>query len=137
MLRQALPALVTCLALVLLLGLSFAVGRARGKHGIAAPATTGHPQFERAYRVQMNTLEQFVAFLPSLWLFAFFVSPLWAAVLGVGWLIARVAYAVVYLRNPAARAPAFILGMTITGTLLLGAFIGALQALGRTGFFSF
>ena len=106
MLRQALPALVTCLALVLLLILSFAVGRAREKHGIAAPATTGHPQFERAYRVQMNTLEQFVAFLPSLWLFAFFVSPLWAAVLGLVWLIARVAYAVVYLRNPAARAPA-------------------------------
>ena len=29
---------------------------------------TGHPEFERAVRVQMNTIEQFVIFLPLLWL---------------------------------------------------------------------
>jgi uncharacterized MAPEG superfamily protein len=135
MLRQSLPALVTCLAIALFLVLSFLVGRARQKHGIEAPATLGHPDFERTLRVQMNTLEQLAAFLPSLWLFAFFVSPLWAAALGLAWLVARLVYVFVYLRNPAARGPAFILGMTMTGTLLLGAFIGALQALSRTGFF--
>ena len=32
----------------------------------------------------MNTLEQLVVFLPALWIFASYISPLWAAALGVG-----------------------------------------------------
>jgi hypothetical protein len=34
------------------------VGILRGRHNIRAPAASGHPLFERAYRVQLNTLEQ-------------------------------------------------------------------------------
>jgi hypothetical protein len=34
---------------------AFRVGNLRGKHAIKAPATSGHPEFDRAYRVQLNT----------------------------------------------------------------------------------
>src|SRR3954465_15530933 len=39
------------------------------------------PRFERVFRVQMNTLEWMPIFLPSLWLFAIYVSdPIAAAI---------------------------------------------------------
>ena len=65
-----LPALVTLLTILLLFGTTVMTGRARGKYGIKAPATSGHPLYERAYRVQMNTIENSVLFLPTLWLAA-------------------------------------------------------------------
>jgi glutathione S-transferase len=63
-------AIVTLLAVGFYLFTSLAVASARVKFGIKAPATAGHPDFERAFRVQMNTLESMPLFLPSLWLFA-------------------------------------------------------------------
>src|SRR5215472_3834074 len=71
-LMPLLPALVTALALALYLGTVIAVMRARGHYGIAAPATSGHPVFERLFRIQQNTLEQLVLFLPALWLYSLF-----------------------------------------------------------------
>ena len=64
----ALPytALVTLLICLLLFGTAANVGRARGLYGIKAPAVTGHEMFERAYRIQMNTLENAVLVLPTL-----------------------------------------------------------------------
>ena len=59
---------VAVIAVLQLIFFSILVGRARGQHGIAAPAVVGHELFERAYRVQMNTLELLVAFLPALFL---------------------------------------------------------------------
>ena len=76
------PALITLGVLVLLFVVAWGVGRARDKYNVKAPATTGDPAFERAFRVQMNTLENTVMFLPALWLFAAFVSEVWAAALG-------------------------------------------------------
>ena len=61
-----LSAAVTVLAVLLGLYTMMLVGRMRGKHDVKAPAVTGAPEFERAFRVQMNTLEQFVLFLPVL-----------------------------------------------------------------------
>src|SRR5215831_9978548 len=63
-----LSAVVTILALLLFFYMGTRVAAARGKHGIKAPATTGHPEMDRAVRVHMNTLEQLVVFLPLLWL---------------------------------------------------------------------
>jgi glutathione S-transferase len=81
--------IVMVLALLQFYGFGIAVGRARVRHGVAAPATTGHPVFERYFRVQMNTLEQLVAFLPAIWLFAQFYDPRWAAALGAVYLTGR------------------------------------------------
>ncbi|WP_426702496.1 MAPEG family protein [Rhodanobacter sp. Col0626] len=119
-----LPALVTLLTVLLLLGTMWAVGRARDRHGIKAPATTGHPAFDRAYRVQMNTLEQTVMFLPTLWLAANYGFSGWAGVAGLVWIVGRVWYALAYLRDPAKREPGFIIGMLGWLALLLMACIG-------------
>ena len=62
----AFPALVSVLALLLYIGVFAAAGRARHRYGIKAPAVTGAPEFERAFRVQQNTLEQLVWFIPAL-----------------------------------------------------------------------
>ena len=80
---QNLPALVTLLTVLLQFGTMYAVGKARGKYGIAAPAVAGHPAFERAYRVQMNTLENTVMFLPVLWLAANYGFTGWAGLIGM------------------------------------------------------
>ncbi len=100
-----------------------AVGRARQTYGIKAPATTGAPEFERALRIQQNSLEQLIIFLPALWLFATYMDAVIGAGLGVVYLIARILYQQTYSRG-ANRAPGFILGFLTNIVLLGGALAG-------------
>jgi len=99
---------------------------ARGRYEVPAPAMTGHPAFERTYRVQANTLEQLIVFLPALWLFAYFVSPAVACVLGLAFLVGRALYGRGYVRDPAQRGPGFLIGSVATAILLFGGLVGAL-----------
>src|SRR5512141_2095103 len=85
-------ALVTCLAIALYFFTSIQVSKARQAFGIKAPAITGNPDFERVFRVQMNTLEWMPIFLPSLWLFAIYISDPIAAVIGLVWIAGRILY---------------------------------------------
>jgi len=124
-----LPALVTLLTVLLLLGTMWVVGHARGKYAIKAPATSGHPVFERAYRVQMNTLEQTVMFLPTLWLAANYGFSGWAGVAGLVWIVGRVWYAMAYLKDPAKRGPGFMIGMFAWMALLVMACMGVGRAM--------
>lgn len=126
---QQLPALVTLLTVALLSGTVFIVGKARGRYQIKAPAITGHPGFECAYRVQMNTLEQTLMFLPTLWLATRYGFAGWAGIAGLAWLIARTWYAVAYLRDPDSRGPAFVIGMLAWAVILLLACIGVIRAM--------
>lgn len=124
-----LPALVTLLTVLLLFATMWMVGRARGKYAIEAPAVAGHPAFERAFRVQMNTLEQIVMFLPVLWLAATHGFTGWAGIAGLVWLVGRVWYAAAYLLDPAKRGPGFGLAMLAWFALLLMAAIGVVRAM--------
>ncbi|MEI7931464.1 MAG: MAPEG family protein [Alphaproteobacteria bacterium] len=124
-----LVALVTVGALILFTAAGIGVGRARYKYGVQAPAVTGHEIFERHIRAQMNTLEQLVVFLPSLWLFALYWGDLVATILGVLWLIARTVYIIAYVREPSKRGPAFGIGWLIGLILLIGAAAGAIRGL--------
>jgi glutathione S-transferase len=117
------------LALATYLACSLGTGVARGKYKVKAPAVTGHEMFERAYRVQMNTLEQIVFFLPSMWLFAMLVSDKIAAIGGVVWVIGRIVYAVSYLRNPASRGAGFAISFFTSFALFLGAAYGLVKTL--------
>lgn len=120
---QQLPAVVVLLTVLLQGGAAFAVAKARALHGIKAPATTGHPGFERAFRAQMNTLEATLMFLPSLWLAATYGAPLWAGVAGLVWVAGRVWYVVAYLRDPAKREGGFAVGaIGLLATLGIGTF---------------
>jgi glutathione S-transferase len=121
--------IVMVLALVQFQGFGIAVGRARSKHGVHAPATTGHPVFERYFRVQMNTLEQLVVFLPAIWLFAQFIHPLWAAGLGGVYLIGRQLYCMSYVKDPKSRSVGFGLTMLPITVMLAGVLIAAVKML--------
>ena len=126
---QHLPAVVVLLTVLLQCGTAFVVGRARGLYGIKAPATSGHPAFERAFRVQMNTLEAALMFLPALWLAASYGAPLWAGIAGLVWVLGRTWYAAAYLRDPASREGGFTLSaIGLLATLAIGA-IGLGKAL--------
>ena len=121
------PALVTLGAVLLLFLAAANVGRARAKHRIDAPATTGNPEFERVFRVQMNLQENALMFLPSLWIFTAFVSEIWAAAIGVVWLAARVWYAVAYQQAASRRGPPFGLSMLLIAVLALGGAWGVVR----------
>jgi glutathione S-transferase len=134
--RSQWPALITIGVIVLLFAVSWNVGRARGKYGIQAPATSGHPAFDRAFRVQMNTLENAVAFLPALWLFALYVSAVWSAVFGAAWLVGRVWYAVAYQKDASTRGTPFVIASAAFMVLALGAAFGVARVffyLGASG----
>ncbi len=118
---------------VLLAGIEFMVlgamvGRARRKYGVAAPATSGHPLFERHFRVHYNTLEQLVVFIPAIVFFGVFVSDRLGAALGAVFLIARVFYAIGYVRDPKKREFGAILGAVTLISLVLTALYGAIRA---------
>jgi uncharacterized membrane protein YecN with MAPEG domain len=114
--------LVTLASVLFYSWLGFSVAKARGQYKIAAPATTGHPVFERVYRVQMNTLEWMAIYLPCLWLFAYYVSDAGAAALGLVWLVGRVLYKRGYEEAPEKRS----LGFAIQGVAVVVLFLGAL-----------
>lgn len=124
-----LPALVTLLNVLLLFGTMFIVGRARGKYAIKAPAVSGHPAFDCAYRVQMNTIEASVMFLPALWLAARYGFGTWAGIAGLVWLLGRVWYAAAYLRDPAKRGGGFGVSMLGWAALVVMAGIGVVRAM--------
>lgn len=122
-------AIVTMLALLQFFWLGFRVARARSRFGIRAPATSGNEIFERYYRVQMNTQEQLVLFLPTLWIFASYVSALWASALGVIFILGRAIYSASYVRNPASRALGFALTATPTLVMFVGVLVWAVRAI--------
>lgn len=122
-------AIVTILALLEFLLFGIMVGKARVKFDIPAPATSGHTVFERYFRVHMNTLEQLAVFLPTLWIFARYVSPVWGAALGVVFIIGRAVYAKSYLRDPKRRSFGFALSMLPVLLMLLGILIWAIRAI--------
>ena len=119
--------IVGLLAVVQLAVFVTLVGRARGTYGVAAPATTGHPVFERYYRVQMNTVESLLVLLPGLWLAAKYWSPKYAAILGAIYLIGRVLYLVSYVGDPKRRSFGYSLSMAPAIALVVAALVGAVR----------
>ncbi len=125
---MALVNLVIVLALVQFFAFAAAVGKARVKYGVAAPATTGNEMFERYYRVQTNTLELLVMLIPALWLFAHYLSPGVAAVLGAVYLLGRLVYFSAYVKDPKTRSLGFALSSGPVVLALLGSLFGAAHA---------
>ena len=127
MIAMKYTALVTVAAVVLTFVLSFRVGMLRQKHGIGAPAMSGHPEFERGNRVHQNTIEQLVLFLPLLWLAAHVLGDAVGALIGAVWILGRVAYINAYVKDPAGRQPGMLITTAATGVLLLATLWGIVQ----------
>ncbi len=129
---QSLPidtAIVTLLAIALYFFLATRVAVARGTFGVKLPATSGHPDFERIFRVHQNTLEWMPTFLVPLWLCAIFLSDVGAAVLGLVWIAGRVVYSVGYREAVAKRLPGFFIQSTACLLLFIGAAVGIVMRL--------
>lgn len=120
---------VVVLALLQYLIFGGLVAGARGKYGVHAPATTGNAHFERYYRVQVNTLELLVIFLPSLWLAAQYWSPLWMGAIGAVYLVGRQVYLRAYVRDPGSRTLGYALSMLPTLALMLAVIAGIVVTL--------
>ncbi len=118
-------AIVTILALFQFVFFSIQVGAMRTKHDVKAPATSGHPEFERMFRVQQNTMEQLVAFIPALWIFAYLVNPYWGSALGLVFIIGRFVYWSSYRKDPASRGAGFTITFLPTAVMLVGSLIAA------------
>ena len=118
--------IVALLAILQFIMFSIFVGQARGKYGIKAPAMTGNEHFERAARVQMNTLEQMVCFLPALLIAAAYWSPVYVAAVGVVYLVGRTIYRQAYVADPQKRGPGFLLTFLPTVLLALAGLVGAI-----------
>ncbi len=122
-------AIVTALVLLVYMYMAFQVGAGRGKYNVEAPAVSGNPTWERLYRVQTNTVEQFVVFLPALWIFAYLGNPVWAAGIGSVFVIGRVIYMIGYVQDPARRAVGFLIGFLANVVLVIGVLVQAVRAL--------
>jgi uncharacterized MAPEG superfamily protein len=133
-LNALLGGLVSASATVLIVAFyfytAFRVGNLRGKHGIRAPACSGHPEFDRAYRVQMNTLEQMAMTLPLLWIATLFpIAWVWLpGLIGLIWVAGRIIYLRAYMADPERR----LIGAAVSGVLnlilLLLSFAGVVSA---------
>ena len=121
--------LIVLVALLQYVWFTMRVGMARGKYKVDAPACTGDEGFERVFRVQQNTLEQLILFVPAIYAFAWYLSELWALILGIVFVIGRFLYSAEYVKEPKTR----VLGMSLTllpnAVLILGALFGVIKGI--------
>jgi len=121
--------IITLLALAQLLYFGGFVARTRGQYGVKAPATSGHEMFERHYRVQTNTIETLIVFLPALWLAAIHWPPVYVALVGLVYLIGRFVYQRSYVKDPSKRDLGYGLSVIPALLLLIAALAGAVRVL--------
>jgi uncharacterized membrane protein YecN with MAPEG domain len=114
-------AIVTLLSGLLCFAMALACARAHVKTGIYPPAMNGHPLLDRTVRAHVNTLEWMPIFLPAMWLFAIYWSPLWAAILGLLWIAGRIVYFIGYVAATEKRRPGFAIQAVAATVLMLGA----------------
>ena len=118
-------AVVTLLMLIQYTVYMMMVSMARGMDDVQAPDVSGNQHFERAFRVQMNTLEQLIVAIPAMWISAYYFKPMLAAGLGVAFMLGRLIYRNAYMKDPSTRGTGMMIGFIanvgLIGTGLWGA----------------
>lgn len=122
-------ALLVLLALLQYVYFTILVGAKREKHGVKAPAVSGNEVWERFFRVQQNTLEQLIVFIPALYIFAFYLSSKWALIPGGVYLIGRQLYSMSYAKDPKTRTIGFAMTFFAQVVLILGGLFGVVKAI--------
>ena len=129
MIEIPLTTIVVVAALLVYFALAAVAGRARATYNCPAPASSGHPEFDKRYRVQMNTLEQLALFLPGVALALPFLGDAVTAGIAALWPVGRIVYARAYYVDPARRTLGFMLTLLPAMLLLLAALVGAVMNL--------
>jgi glutathione S-transferase len=124
-----LTSLITLLVVAFMFWTAINVGKARAKYDVKAPATSGHEMFDRAYRVQMNTLESAILLLPSMWIYANLIGDIGAGVSGAIWIAGRIWYAIAYQHDPAKRGPGFGIAFLVIAGMWAGSLWAVTQLL--------
>lgn len=130
---MAITGLITSVALLLYFWAVFNVQRARRIYKVIPPSTTAGPAFNRIFRTQQTLSEHLIIFIPSLWMFSFFLDVFWGAVLGGLWVIGRLVYAIGYYQSADKRLPGNLIALPAELALVVGALIGATIYLGQHG----
>ena len=121
--------LIVILALIQFLFFGVMTGKARVKYGVKAPATTGDEGFERMYRVQMNTLEMLVIFIPVIFIASHYWSPLLTSGLGAVYIVGRFMYWRAYVTEPKNRSIGFMLSLLPSLLLMVLSLVGIVMSL--------
>ena len=116
--------LIILLALVQYVIFTVRVGANRVKYKVNAPATSGDEAWERLFRVQQNTMEQLVIFIPAAVIFSLYIKGAWILIPGLAFILGRFLYSLEYVRNPATRVPGMALTLIANAVLLGGGLIG-------------
>jgi len=118
--------LVILLALLQYVFFTARVGMSRKKYGVSAPACDGDETWKRLFRVQQNTMEQLIVFVPSTIAFAYFLSDTWVLAVGALFVIGRFVFSAAYLKDPAGRGPGMFMTLGANIVMLLGGLTGLL-----------
>ena len=121
--------LIVLLALLQYVLFTGSVGLARGKYNVNAPACDGDESWNRLFRVQQNTMEQLIVFIPATYAFAFYLSGLWVLLPGMAYLVGRFLYSAEYLKDPKTRTPGMSITLLANVVLVLGALFGLLRVM--------
>ena len=119
-----LTAWTTIASLLMYIWVFMNAAKARSTHKIQAPTMDGPLEFLSVMRVQANTVEQLVLFLPLLWICSFFMSDMIAASLGAVWVLGRIVYALGYYQAPNKRTLGFGLSSLASASLLIASIVG-------------
>lgn len=119
--------LMVLLALLQYVWFTGRVGLARGKYKVDAPACAGDERFERLFRVQQNTLEQLIVFIPATYAFAQYLSVYWVLLPGAVFILGRFLYASEYFNDPKTRTPGMAMTLLANVVLVVGALFGLLM----------
>lgn len=126
---MAFVALVTLLLVMQYLYFMAMVGKARGTADIKAPSISGDDTFERHSRVHLNTLEQLMITLPTMWVCASYFSATFASTMGLTFLVGRFIYRAAYIADPASRGKGMMIGFIANVALLVTALWGVMGKL--------
>jgi uncharacterized membrane protein YecN with MAPEG domain len=121
--------LIVLLALLQYVWFTGRVGAARGKYKVDAPACDGDENWNRLFRIQQNTMEQLIVFVPATYAFAFYLSELWVLVPGLAFMAGRFLYSAEYLKDPKSRTPGMAITLISNVVLVLGALYGLVKVM--------
>ena len=127
--QYPLTTLALVAALIVYTWMSTNVGRARAQFGVPAPHSGGHPEFDKRYRVQMNTVEHSVLLIPGALLGTPVLGDVFGATLVALWALGRILFALAYYRDPARRSLGCALPFIPGLMLVVAAATGAVRAL--------
>ena len=119
---------VTLLAILIAIGFAILVARTRRATGIEPPAMGGNPRLDRALRVQGNTVEGFIVFVPALWLATLYFHGWIPPLIGLIWCAGRITFAVGYMAAAEKRHIGFAISIFSVLALVILAGIGMVGA---------